>query len=88
MTPAMLPVRAAAERLGIDDDHVRRLIVAGLLRAVDVSVPSGATRTRRTWRIDPTDLEDFVAGRTTVPPTPTARRRRKYRPAPTVTQYF
>ena len=81
--PAYLRVRDVAARLAIDDEGVLALIRTGVLPATDVRRP-GARRPR--WRIDPQDLELFLAARRLMPK-PAATRRRKPK-AGFVTEYF
>jgi Helix-turn-helix domain len=81
---ALLTVQQVAHRLAYRKaDGVRDLIHSGTLRAIDVS-PKGAKR--RTWRVDPADLDLFIATRKTVPPA-AATKRSRLRPS-AVTAYF
>ncbi|MFH1265791.1 MAG: helix-turn-helix domain-containing protein [Planctomycetota bacterium] len=81
-TPPMLTPRQIADSHAVPVDSVYAWIRSGQLVAVDVSVsPGGKPR----WRIDPSDLEVFTAGRTSRP-TPKPRRRR--RAAPGVIEFF
>ena len=57
----LLPVLAAAERLGCSDMHVYRLIADGELRAVDIAQP-GARRSKTRVRSD--DLAAYIDKRT------------------------
>ena len=49
--PQLLTMLQAADRLSCSDDHVYRLIAAGVLRAVDVALP-GAKRSKTRVRED------------------------------------
>jgi excisionase family DNA binding protein len=80
---ALLSVREVAERLGVRRAGVLALIRAGELRAVDVALRRGG---RPLWRIDPDDLEAFVARRTR--PAAPRRRRRRTKKLPPVKAYF
>jgi excisionase family DNA binding protein len=64
MTPPpvqLLPIPAAAERLGCSQMHIYRLVSSGELRAVDVSRKgSGKTKTR----IRSDDLDAYIESRT------------------------
>ena len=71
----MLSPPEVARRLRIKADSVRQLIRSGELRAADLARP-GSRRPR--FRIEPADVELFLAGRAVRPPDkPTCRRRRK-----------
>lgn len=56
-----LTITEAAERLGCEADHVRHLIATGQLPASDIA----AKRSRRMWRIQPADVDAFLAARRT-----------------------
>ena len=72
-----------AKQLAVDPSKVLTWIKAGELRGVDVSARAGIGRPR--FRVDPTDLETFLARRTTGPVAKAPRRRRK---ASNITEYF
>lgn len=72
-----------AKRYRVSPDKVRAWILAGQLRAVDVSARPGVGRPR--WRIHPADLIAFETSRTAAPPVKPTRRRRK---AADVIEYF
>lgn len=59
---ALLTARQAAERLGLCAETIRRLIDRGDLRAINIGGDSGRTSVR--WRIDPADLDAWIARRT------------------------
>lgn len=71
-----------AERLGVDAHKVCSWIKLGELPAVDVSM-AGSRKPR--WRIDPSDLDDFLARRRSRPPTPKPTRRRA---EPNIIKFF
>ena len=77
-----LSVKDVATVLGVQQHHVLSLIQNGSLRASDVSISQGQ---RPRWRITEDDLDGFLAKRTEQV-TPPRRRRRK--PAPTITEFF
>lgn len=58
------PAEAGAALGGASEMHVRRLVAAGLLRAVDIALP-GSQRTKLRIRAD--DLETFVETATLQP---------------------
>jgi len=70
-----LTVAEAAARLSVGTRLVLRLIAAGKLRAVNVSVSPG----RPTWRITPEAVAELEAASHSRTPTP-PRRRRRVRP--------
>lgn len=70
--PFLTPPQVA-KRLAVKPDKVRNWIARGELRAVDLADRRGG---RPRWRIDPVDLELFLAGRAAKPPSPAPRRRR------------
>lgn len=57
----LLPIAAAAERLGCSPMHVYRLVSSGELRAVDVS-RKGAGKSKTRVRSD--DLDAYIESRT------------------------
>lgn len=59
--PPVLTVPAAAAQLGCSQMHIYRLITAGELRAVDISMP-GAGRSKTRIRAD--DLADYIERQT------------------------
>ena len=59
--PAVLTIPAAASQLGCSDMHVYRLVAAGQLRAVDISMP-GSGRSKTRIRAD--DLADYIERQT------------------------
>jgi len=64
-----------ADTLGVNADKVRTWILAGELRAVDLSIKQGG---RPRWKISEDDLESFLSRRiATPPPKPTRRRKRQ-----------
>lgn len=71
-----LSVRDAAETLGVSPTRIREWIAGGELAAIDVSRESAS---RRSYRILPPDLDDFV-DRRRVTPTPDPRRSAGTRP--------
>ena len=79
--PRMLTPPDVARRLAVKPDRVIAWIRSGELRALNVS--DGRVRPR--FRIDPADLEEFLARRAVQPP-PRRQRRRK-RP-PDVIEFF
>lgn len=56
----LLTLRAAGKRIGCSESHIRRLIAAGALRAVDISADPQQPKTR--VRVD--DLRRFIDDRT------------------------
>jgi excisionase family DNA binding protein len=77
----MLTVRDVAARVGVAKlDVDRAWIKSGELRATNISSGPG----RPTWRIDPDDLERFLAGRRTRPTPP----RRSRRSDPKVIRFY
>ncbi len=87
MTAAQyLTVAQAAERLGCCVETILSNIRGGALRAADISPRPGG---RPTWRIDPTDLDLFLATRTTTsPPASSSRRLRRRQTDPAMIEYF
>ncbi len=83
MTEHSLTPPEVAERYRVSPDKVRAWILAGQLRAVDVSSKPGIGRPR--WRVSPSDLIAFENSRTVSAPVKPARRRRK---AADVIEYF
>jgi hypothetical protein len=80
---SLFTASAVAKRLGVAKvDVIYAHIAAGNLRAVNVSVGNR----RPCWRIRQVDLEEFLAGRASVPATKPARRRAARRLK--VTPYF
>ena len=63
MSARLLSTAEAADVLGCPRHHVTRLIRRRDLLAVDISSGPG----RPTWRIKPSDLDDYVTARTTQP---------------------
>jgi excisionase family DNA binding protein len=65
----LLPIPAAAERLGCSEMHIYRLVSSGELRAVDIS-RKGAGKSKTRIRSD--DLDTYIESRTrrAVPPGP------------------
>lgn len=57
----VLAIPGAAGQLGCSDMHIYRLIAAGVLRAVDISIP-GSSRSKTRVRAD--DLAAYVDGQT------------------------
>ena len=55
----LLTTRQAADRLGLRAETIRRLIDRGDLRAINIG--GDASRTSVRWRIDPADLDAWVA---------------------------
>ncbi len=55
MESKYLTTRMVAEAIGTSAPHVRRLIYAGLLRAIRIG--------KRAWRIDSVDVERFLSSR-------------------------
>jgi len=53
----MLTTTQAAERLSVHPDTIRRLVKAGKLKAVKISIDDA---TRSQLRIDETDLQAFI----------------------------
>jgi excisionase family DNA binding protein len=80
----LLTVAAVAAHLGLSDEVVLSHIRAGHLRAANVARP-GSRRPR--WRIDPDDVDLFLAARSAAPARPPPRRARR-RHDENVTQYF
>ncbi len=70
---SFLTVADVAKRLTIGDEQVLGFIKTGKLRASNVGL--GAKRPR--WRIDPADLETFLASRRNSQPAPSIRRNRR-----------
>jgi len=62
---ALLTTRQAADRLGLRTETVRRLIDRGDLRAINIGGDQSPTSVR--WRIDPADLDAWIARRTRSP---------------------
>ncbi len=54
----MLTATQAAERLQVHPETVRRLIKAGRIKAVALNNKTARTQ----WRIDPKEIEAFMAG--------------------------
>lgn len=69
-----LTVGEAAELLAIADEKVLRWLASGELRGVNVAQRNGA---RHRWRIARSDLDSFLAMRSTSPPPPKVTRRRR-----------
>lgn len=65
-----------AAKLAVGIDQVVRLIRAGKLEAIDVSV----NRRKPRWRISDRSLTAFLEQRTATPPVPTSRKPRLSRP--------
>ncbi len=80
----LLSVAAVAERLGCHPETVLAHIRRGGLRAANISPRPGG---RPTWRIDPVDVELWLATRTTSP-APAETRRRRRRADPALVEYF
>lgn len=59
---ALLTARQAADRLGLCAETIRRLIDRGDLRAINIGGDQSRTSVR--WRIDPRDLDAWIARRT------------------------
>jgi excisionase family DNA binding protein len=57
----LLPIPAAAERLGCSEMHIYRLVSSGELRAVDIS-RKGAGKSKTLIRSD--DLDAYIEART------------------------
>jgi excisionase family DNA binding protein len=57
----LLPIPAAAERLGCSEMHIYRLVSTGELRAVDIS-RKGAGKSKTRIRSD--DLDTYIESRT------------------------
>jgi excisionase family DNA binding protein len=80
----MLTPPQAARRLQVSADKLRGWILAGELRAVNVAARrSGRPR----WRIDPVDLEQFLAARSAQGPLPAGPRPRRRRD-PAVIEFY
>lgn len=60
-SPPVLPVPVAAEQLGCSEMHIYRLIAAGQLRAVDISMP-GSVRSKTRIRAD--DIAEYIERQT------------------------
>jgi excisionase family DNA binding protein len=69
-----LTVADAAEKLSVTSDKITDLIHSGQLPAVDVSLHRGG---KARWRIDPADLDAFLAQRRTRPKPPRSQSKRK-----------
>ena len=83
-TRSMLTPPQVAKRLAIDPAKVLAWIKSGELVGVDVSTRAGVGRPR--FRVNPADLEAFLARRT-APAVPKSSRRRRRQPQG-VTEYF
>ena len=59
--PPVLTIPAAAGQLGCSEMHIYRLIAAGQLRAVDISMP-GSVRSKTRIRAD--DLTSYIEQQT------------------------
>lgn len=59
----LITASQAADRLGLRAETIRRLIARGDLRAINIGGDSSRTSVR--WRIDPRDLDTWVARRCT-----------------------
>ncbi len=68
----MFAVNAVAERYGVKPDAVRGWIASGELAAINVSRTRGKLPR---WRISPEALADFEAGRCTIKPRKTTRKK-------------
>ena len=79
---AFLTTSVVAKRLAVSTDQIVALIHAGHLRAINVAARSGKPR----WRISTEAIDAFVAARTTTPPMPQTRRRKRRDPA--VIEFF
>jgi len=66
----LLPVPAAAERLGCSEMHIYRLIAVGELDAVDIAQP-GARRSKTRVRSD--SIDDYIESRTRRAPAAASR---------------
>ncbi len=74
-----------AARLAVGEDKVRAWINAGELRAINVATVRGR---RPRWRIDPEDLEAFIASRSAVVATRPVRRSPRRRDAVDVIRFY
>jgi excisionase family DNA binding protein len=82
---AFFTPRDVADQLGLTKtDTVLTWIHTGELPAVNVSAGAG----RPTWRIDPADLERFLAGRRAAPAKKTRRHRPRKTPPTDVISFF
>jgi excisionase family DNA binding protein len=82
----MLSVPEIAKRLRVNEDKVRGWLVNGELRGVDVSARRGK---RPRWRIDPADLEAFLARRVAQPtPRTTGRVQRRRRAETGIIEFY
>ena len=70
----MYTVNQIVERFSVSEHTVLRWIRVGELRAVNVARTPGG---RPTWRISPEELERFEAARSSQPPAPPTKQRRK-----------
>lgn len=79
-TAAYLRVADIADRLQVKGDTVLGWLHSGALPGFNVASTTNGKRPR--WRIDPADLDAFLASRTTGHrPAPTRRRRRSAGPS-------
>jgi len=76
--PRFITTSDASKALSVSRDKVTDLIRVGELRAVNVALHRGG---KARWRIALSDLESFIASRTTSPtPKPVRRKRSNYTP--------
>jgi excisionase family DNA binding protein len=80
----LLTVADVATHARVKADTVLAWIHAGDLRAVNVASP-GCKRPR--WRIEPAELDKFLAAREAVPP-PAKKKRAGHQSAGAVTQFY
>lgn len=67
MSAQLLTVREVADRLGCGRTHAYELIHRGYLRTVDIGIKGPSIR------VYETDLDEYIAKRTTCAPRPAAR---------------
>jgi len=78
----MLSISQLAERWGVSENHVRRMVKSGGIVPVQISLPGAR---RKTWRFRLDDVIAWEESRLEHPNPKPARRRRKN---PAVREYF
>lgn len=84
-SPRRLRLREVADNLGVKPDVVLAWVHSGELVASNVAQKAGG---RPRWRVDPADLEAFLARRRNGVKTPPTKRRRQPTEAAPVIEFF